>query len=438
MDLDNVAFLISMSIFIICGTVGNSLVIAVYLSKKHRFPKRVYVLTLAIVDLVVVVLVAPYTIVFELRLVTSDFVCHVFEVVRHTVIIYSNTILILIAWERLLMVWKPFRIIKHRTKMGFILGFLVFSLLWASPSAVTYSVDFHGNRTSSGNSTFAQERYCGYTTTILGEWKSLMYRDFLAFSIVLVLLILMVTYILVYIIIYRQRRKLPGVFSGSSTTYSVLETSKRVDKTRKQNSHNEPVRSNDDDCLKYNEVFCISKSLFQGTALDVEGQPTESHNVKRLHEVFSNTTDQTRWTTTKSNQQRRVMSREKFCTDLEKTLQSSTESNALPERRHLTNSKLVRSAQRRATVDTKTWTMLSICTLLYIICWIPFFAEILNMTKSLVLRYLFFIGHMSNPIIYSIVNVKIRRGIRELFIRKPNKGLRHVLRVLTASSRVPV
>ncbi|XP_062596625.1 uncharacterized protein LOC134258075, partial [Saccostrea cucullata] len=110
MDLNLLVFLISISVFAIIGVIGNSLIIAVYIKTRRSFFNRTYIVALSIVDLIADLLIAPYTAVFELHLITSDVICHGMEVIRHTVIGFSNLILILIASERLLMKMRMRRI----------------------------------------------------------------------------------------------------------------------------------------------------------------------------------------------------------------------------------------------------------------------------------------------------------------------------------------
>uniref|UniRef100_K1QBQ3 Galanin receptor type 2 n=1 Tax=Magallana gigas TaxID=29159 RepID=K1QBQ3_MAGGI len=267
-DGDFLVFIIITSVSILCGTVGNALVIAVFVSNKQHFPKRTYILTLAVVDLVVMVLVAPYSIVFELRLVTNDFLCHALEIIRHTLIGYSNLVLMFIASERFLLVWKPLKIVTNRTK---------------------------------------RSKYCGTSKTI-------------------------------------ERPFITDTHEQESESTTCPCTSR----------HDEIER------LQYDPI-----EPDNGRTLPKSGKPRD--------------------------------------------------------KRGSTTSRGSSAAQKRSHVDTKTWTMLSICTFLYIVCWIPFSVNILNVYRSLVLKYFFFIGQASNPVIYSIVNVKVRKQIKELLFGKSSR-----------------
>ncbi|XP_062621279.1 uncharacterized protein LOC134282885 [Saccostrea cucullata] len=461
-DLNHIIFLIATSIYIILGTIGNALVIAVYVSKKRHFPRRTYILTLAITDLVIMTVVAPYTIVFELRLVTSQFVCHVFEVVRHSGIGFSNLILILIAMERLLMVWKPLKVMKGRTKLAWIIGFLIFTIVCSSPSALIYDVDFHGDPLPV-NVTQVQEKYCDYTTGILGEEKSNMYRNFIIILIVSELLVLIVMYILVFILIYRQRKSIiGGAYVGSCRRPARPSIHREL---REQDSNGNEARKESNQSSNDGPIFCIANSLSPSNSQKTRYKCTAENEEQKLHlkksedtfkdECESNTAEQKSDPTAvnvqdcKSSNLEKKAVKEKAASNtversvtaagkdeqktndsdviqisLQNTPKSSLASirnSSLASIRSSVNQGNITSARKVSVVQTKTWTMLSICTFLYIISWIPFFPEMFSVTDVLALRFFFFIGHASNPIIYSIVNVKVRRGIKELLFGKSRR-----------------
>ena len=418
LDADFIIFITITSLCIVCGAVGNGLVIVVFVTKKHRFPKRTYILTLAVVDLVVMTLVAPYSIVFELRLVEHPFVCHTFEIIRHTLIAYSNLVLILIASERFLLVWRPLKIMSSKAKFACIIGFLIFSIICSSPSAAIYNVSDHKAQLSD-NTTQALREYCAFTTSILGEIGSDVYIKLMASSVYLELFILIAIYVFIYVRIYRQRKKLTGVFVGS---------------TRSKNSSVKSNTSNKTEQIQVPYRVHISK-----------GQLTEEHVVDD-GEINSNTLvqhpkheptlyekselaniqldDCTRDTSSCDKYCKSSQVLKSLCTPSQESGRKRVGSvafgsnNTSGKSRSKTSSssgEVLSTAQKRSNVDTKTWTMLSICTFIYIICWIPFSINLLGVYKSLVCKYFFFIGQATNPIIYSIVNVKVRQEIKNLF-----------------------
>lgn len=425
-DGDFLVFIIITSVSILCGTVGNALVIAVFVSNKQHFPKRTYILTLAVVDLVVMVLVAPYSIVFELRLVTNDFLCHALEIIRHTLIGYSNLVLMFIASERFLLVWKPLKIVTNRTKRVCIIGFFIFSIACASPSAAVYKVSTHCD--SSNNSSLVLQEYCSYTTSILGVTGSDVYMKIIAISVFFEVLFLIVSYILIYVGIYRQRKKLTGVFVGSIRTPNVPNKPKTIEneqnKRELSNKNSTTQTCHPQEDSNGNEQFSknIVDAKLEGTFSNIDqskycgtSKTIERPFITDTHEQESEST--TCPCTSRHDEIERLQD-DPIEPDNGRTLPKSGKPR---DKRGSTTSRGSSAAQKRSHVDTKTWTMLSICTFLYIVCWIPFSINILNVYRSLVLKYFFFIGQASNPIIYSIVNVKVRKQIKELLFGKSSR-----------------
>ncbi|XP_062614592.1 dopamine D2-like receptor [Saccostrea cucullata] len=481
MDLDMISFLVSTSIYIILGTIGNTLVIAVYLSKKRQFPRRAYILSLAITDLVIVVLVAPYSIVFQLRQVKSSFACHAFEVFRHTAIGFSNLILILIAWERLMMVWRPLKAMESTTKLSFMIGFFLFAMLCSSPAALVYNVSYH-NSTQSGNGTQAQQKYCAHTTSILGKQKTLWFRNMISFLMGVEFLILIITYSLVYVLIYRHRKRAPRSYVGSNirnrvgkqdSNESQTRSARLIDNGRGDDRDMSNIASTplcqvvqtdsneaDDDMKERSSARLESAPLQQVEDTDSKVITTDENLNSRKSKISNGKQDDKLESIylEKDSERNEIAQENSSSRDLQSFRYEGAESNTInlertpvseendhrqesmylnnnqssqgtssvsspplkgsQKRQNSTNSRIVTSAKRRPTMQAKTWTMLTICTFLYVICWIPYSFYAFEVTKGLIFQYCFFIAHASNPIVYSVVNVRVRRGIKELFTRK--------------------
>ncbi|XP_062596260.1 alpha-2C adrenergic receptor-like [Saccostrea cucullata] len=433
MDLNLLIFLISISVFAIIGVIGNSLIIAVYIKTRRSFFNRTYIVALSIVDLIADLLIAPYTAVFELHLVNSDVICHGMEVIRHTVIGFSNLILILIASERLLMVWKPTKIISERKKIMAILVLLVISIFSGLPSGAIYQVsnkehNLYHNRTKFNNDTTINKNdFCQYTTDILGDDLSMMYRNFLALMILLEFFILIVVYVLVYVVICRQKMRVRRI--GSSSVLKEKQKPKKSETSQTTSSvpnDQSDCNSTDDMGLnlksqpinnKHNRYdpgktlnFCFKKNGFPVKCADSE---TDSGAISVTMTKFTSNKDI-------HGKQMRTLS---FDTDTTGVDSEPEKANGRNDRvcinteksTTLRRKRKIRVSKHANYVRKKTWTMLFICTFVYLICWIPFFFEIFNVTSILFLRYFFFLGHATNPIIYSIINVKIRNGIKKLF-----------------------
>ena len=371
-DSDYIIFTILVSLFAVSGTIGNVLIVVLYIVKKRSFAVRKYILTLSVVDLVINVVVIPYTVLFEFRLITNDFLCHGMEIIRHTLVGFSNLILLLIAGERLFMVWKPME--KFRTekmKNVFILCLLVISIISSIPAALIFEVKPHGELEYPANATIlpndtqlllpveeSYPQFCRYTTSILGRVGSGLYRDFISFMLMSELLLLIVFYIIVYFLLYTHKKKLRNSMSlaRSQPRNPLPSTGPEETTTRLSTPDNASVESGPGA-----EVATPS--------IPVSGAPNPN--------VAPPTVD------------------------------PHTDNGNRPHRNN-----------RRLRVPTKTWTMMFVCTLIYVLCWIPFCLSIFNVFDVLVFRYFFFLGHATNPIVYSIVNDKVWKGIKEI-LRKP-------------------
>ena len=60
-------------------------------------------------------------------------------------------------------------------------------------------------------------------------------------------------------------------------------------------------------------------------------------------------------------------------------------------------------------------TMLFIATMIAVLTWIPFWMDIFSVTDSLVFRYSFLLGHVTNPVVYGIVNTRFREEVKRIF-----------------------
>ncbi|XP_062601260.1 alpha-2C adrenergic receptor-like [Saccostrea cucullata] len=318
-------------------------------------------------------------------MVTNDVMCHGMEVVRHSSVAFSNLILILIAVERLLRVWKPTKnYVSTKMKTFFILAVLMISVICSVPAALIMEVTPHSNNAAKNEtnqpkvfnnlSTDTLEPFCGYTTTTLGDNGSKIYRDFLSTMISAELLLLIIIYVIVYVILYtlneeRFRR------SASDSSGQPSENSQKP-KERQEILY---IKTNGDSIETY--------SSKPGTYLQpntAEGSTAHSRTESPVEGVTSSEEDGLQVRQTRKN---KVQKRKKK----------------------------LRFSKSTSYVQTKTWTtMMFVCTFINLICWIPFFFAIFNIYDSLVFRYFFFLGYATNPIVYSVVNQKIGQGIADI------------------------
>lgn len=407
MDINTISFLVFISTLAVVGIVGNSLIIAAYYSNVRKFFNRYYIVALSITDLVVNLLIIPYTAIFELHDVTSDVVCHGMEVIRHAIIGFSNLILVLIASERLLLIWKPTKFVSEKQKLCAILAILAISVIIGIPAGAIYKVtDRAFDVEKHLNITGTEEPFCQYTFDILGEDLSNFYRNVLALMILLEFFALIVLYVFIYILVCRQKMRMER-YSINGSAKSSRRMVKGI-KASQTTSSALSYESTDDQ--QVSTCLNATKISNNDAILDTEGQESETD--------FSSANISHSEKSPRKNNRIKATKTVSFDTDTSCTTGNESEAErktgTATKRRRLKH----KSSKNSQAVRRKTWTMFFICTAVYILCWIPFFLEIFNVTRVLVLRYFFLIGHATNPIIYSVVNIKVRNAIQRLFRRR--------------------
>ena len=92
------------------GTLGNSIVLYVFLHKRDRLVSTHFILVLAFVDFITCVVVIPYTIIMEcLRLeIRYDLLCKIYHFLLTSNIPFSALIMVAIAIDRYLCICHPF------------------------------------------------------------------------------------------------------------------------------------------------------------------------------------------------------------------------------------------------------------------------------------------------------------------------------------------
>ncbi|OWF46443.1 cholecystokinin receptor type A-like [Mizuhopecten yessoensis] len=204
--------IIVVGVLILLGFVGNTLVCYVYNSptiKKRRTTKRVFILTLAIFDILNCVLVMPFEI-YDMRnqhYFQSTEVCKVFRFIETSLVLSSGFILLSVSVDRYVNLVKASKRIitpSRAKKLGLACVIVSLSLAWpvlifAGTDKFTILVD--------GNSTNLTGTEC---TTFRNDYHGFMsdkiYNIFLIGTFVSALIILIVIYILIGLKLYRRRR----------------------------------------------------------------------------------------------------------------------------------------------------------------------------------------------------------------------------------------
>ena len=150
-----------LSFFMILGTVGNSLVLYVYIRKRNKLASTVFIITLACTDLITCVIIIPYTVVFEFlnSHVKYDFFCKLYMFLITSNVPFSAFIMVAIAVDRYLCICHPFTHLLNvkRAKMV-IVGLVMVAFSLGLITALNYGVYRLGQM--SYNSTNYVSRSC--------------------------------------------------------------------------------------------------------------------------------------------------------------------------------------------------------------------------------------------------------------------------------------
>ena len=198
------------------GIIGNVLTLLIYNKKNTTLTQKVFVNSLAILDLFVCVVVIPYSIMLELKMVAGLVLCHFMEFVRTSTVLASNTSLVIIAAERYIFVTRPVNLWTYRKKMVILATSLIFLVIpVAIPAGFTYSMIGGDENTPNTNSsvvvleeTFQRgvksRKYCGYTTEFLTPVGADVYKIVQTSVFVLLILLMVFFYVSVYKALYKR------------------------------------------------------------------------------------------------------------------------------------------------------------------------------------------------------------------------------------------
>lgn len=354
--LDYISFAVYIAIFSLLGNIGNIPVLIVYLHRREQTASNTFIMALAILDLTVCALIMPYTLVYELHLVYSDVICRIFEFVRHFTIFASNLTLVAIAGERYVAVCKiTHKLSVQSVRQGLFFIFLL-SCFAAGPSIGMFA-SVSPQEVQNVQCKFKHEltvgRFCHFTYSIFGETYAVIYQGILMLLFLSSLIIIVVFYIIIYSELWKRTKFRKRALSGRPKEGPEISEA--------QSSFCEqPLTTRPES--NYSEV--IRTYEFENDESDVvikEG-PTMNNNAK-------------------------------------------------------IKAKKPKAEKVRRVYHRRTAKMLFLCTVIYLITWLPFWVDIFGISNSLLLRYLFFIGNATNPIVYGIVNTQIRKEFKTLWSR---------------------
>ncbi|CAH1773379.1 unnamed protein product [Owenia fusiformis] len=140
----NKGFIIYMAIIFVCGVIGNAIIIRVYWKrqKHHASATKSFIKTLAVTDLLLCVLIIPYSIIFELHLIHNLVLCKVFEFIRHFMIAQALLTMVGVAIERYFAICHPLKHFSRLLGRVIITGCTLVSFLTALPILFTYELHY--------------------------------------------------------------------------------------------------------------------------------------------------------------------------------------------------------------------------------------------------------------------------------------------------------
>ncbi|XP_064601199.1 uncharacterized protein LOC135467358 [Liolophura sinensis] len=291
----------------------------------------------------------------------------------------SNLTLVAVAAERYVAICKPTFTVTARHVQKVLLVMVIFSIFFSIPSSFIFAVVHEQGIVSWRNTTqfnFTNSlpyAYCMFTSTILGPVPTLAYQVFQ----VVIWFGCMITIIVLYIFVYRVVWKRDKARNSARIRPAVWATP----------CANAPVGSDDEKATRRPDVRKIVRVPSQGRAHGTTDARTNMPAVEASQ-----------------------------ISEVSQSLDPSVTTSRMP-----TSLVLTKKTDNRINAHRKTGTMLFLCTVVYIVTWMPFWLDIFGASNSLTFRHMFFISNATNPIIYGIVNKQVRKAMVSIICRqKPN------------------
>lgn len=147
-----------LSFFSVIGTVGNAMVLYVYVNKRNKLASTVFIITLAGTDFITCVVIIPYTIVLEYMdyYVNYDFCCKFYMFLITSNVPFSAFIMMAIAVDRYLCICHPFtQILNKRMAKLVISGLAMVAFSLGIITGLNYGVYFKTVRNSTQSNDFS-------------------------------------------------------------------------------------------------------------------------------------------------------------------------------------------------------------------------------------------------------------------------------------------
>lgn len=115
-----------LSFFSVIGTIGNAMVLYVYVRKRNKLASTVFIITLACTDFVTCILIIPYTIMLEYvqYYIKYDFLCKSYMFLITSNVPFSAFIMMAIAIDRYLCICHPFSHVLNTSRAKLVISVL--------------------------------------------------------------------------------------------------------------------------------------------------------------------------------------------------------------------------------------------------------------------------------------------------------------------------
>ena len=360
------------------GAIGNILVIMVFARNRVKRNSTYFMLTLAIIDLMVCTIVIPGVIAREWRAVFySDVLCKGLEFLRSLMIPSSALILVAIALDRFFLICISTKEIMTTFVAKIVI--LVIMLLGMSlgiPPLLSVGLlkDDEGSYLP----------ICVKSDEYLNDISQYHYWYFVSGLFAVMIVAILILYLLIFKKVIQQsnrwKNRTNKIFPERRNTHENLHGRTTI----------EPISSQLDSTDR--------KGLSNNTNI-VELSTVTEHD--------TNTTNKETPTTPQPSTSAKCHT---------KPLKTKNSKQGISINSN-TNIKTLSDMKRRST-HVKTTQVLFIVTLVYIISFLPTFLETNEVIPdNKYLTYVYFVNNAANPIIYSFMNAKFREEAKRLYCK---------------------
>lgn len=206
LTLDAIPDIITNLIYLVSGTIGNALVIYIYVFKlKCLYSEKYFIAVVSMVDFITCCINCTFNIVTDCRqlIFVQEEICKIMIFITNVCPITSGTLLLVIAVQRYLLICRPNGgQMTLRWKRVGLCSTITFAVLCSSPVLKFYGKSTPIHVTNSPNNTFS----CGIQTHYLGSKSVIVYELFVFAYCIIVITTMYTLYMLILRQLYHQKK----------------------------------------------------------------------------------------------------------------------------------------------------------------------------------------------------------------------------------------